>query len=128
MFAFRQTLILVMPQLREERGLGNEEVGLLISLSQVSYMVGKPCFQVLSDVIPAPTLLLASQFSAAACFALLARTSTYGELKFYVVALMAAQAPHAAAMAKIVGDRFGSTGYAFSCINASLSRSVSILE
>ena len=68
MLAFRPTLMLMLPTLTAEHGLAAEDAGLLISCCQLTYMVVKPLFQVVSDVAPAAELLIWSEVASSACF------------------------------------------------------------
>ena len=123
MLAFRPTLTLLLPTLTKEHGLRLEDAGLLISACQVTYMLAKPLFQVSSDVAPASALLVGSELLTGACFAALAVARSRLELLVLFPAIMAVQAPHAAAVARVVTNRFPPErrGGAFSCINATVN-------
>ena len=120
MFAFRPTLMIVLPALLKSLRLSEADGGALLSTCQLSYMVAKPVSQAASDGVDARLLLVASEVATGACFCLLALATTRLHLRVLFALIMAFQAPHVPAAARIITTRYAAAkrGKPFSTINA----------
>ena len=120
MFAFRPTLMIVLPALLKSLRLSEADGGALLSTCQLSYMVAKPLSQAASDGVDARLLLVASEVATGACFCLLALATTRLHLRVLFALIMTFQAPHVPAAARIITTRYAAAkrGRPFSTINA----------
>lgn len=122
MLAFRGTLMMSLPTMLDELHLTTKDGGMVLSASQIAYMVAKPVMQTLSDHCDARTLLLGSEAATAMCMCFFSiGVRTLRDLEIVAAALLVCQAPHPPAAARLLTARFKphERGTAFSVLNGS---------
>lgn len=112
MLAFRPTLMMAMPFILGDLGLKNDG-GMLVSTSQLVYMVAKPVAMIVSDRVDALAYLFCSQVATSICFCLIPFARNLTHLKLLFAAVMIAQAPHSPA-----SSRLAANGKTLSTLNA----------
>eukprot|EP00614_Pseudopedinella_elastica_P029885 CAMPEP_0172623816 /NCGR_PEP_ID=MMETSP1068-20121228/131734_1 /TAXON_ID=35684 /ORGANISM="Pseudopedinella elastica, Strain CCMP716" /LENGTH=504 /DNA_ID=CAMNT_0013432521 /DNA_START=90 /DNA_END=1604 /DNA_ORIENTATION=+ len=122
-WAFRPTILSLLPRLLGDLGLDHEAGGSIISTCQLTYMAFKPLAQFFSDQVDPRILLTASTIVSGLSFCAVALSTSKLHVTVLLILLMVAQAPHTPAMSKLLSQWFEKEerGGAFSYVNSAVN-------